>query len=268
MVAARARPPVLVLTGAGLTAAVALRSIAELQEHFHVLGAPQGAAGDAAESDEVAVAALEDAVAVLDGAGVDRAHVVGLSFGGVIAQELAIRHPRRVRALVLGATSAGGEFYVAPEPRLRQFIRRLSELPAEEGLWATVPYLYAPGTVRDHAQRIGEDIARRLSRPLDPRVYRRQHAAARAHDAGARLAQITAPTLVLHGEQDRVVPLENGRLLAEGIARAQFMSLPGGGHAFPTDVPEASGALVKFLRAHSRPPRSRAPTRSARAARA
>jgi 3-oxoadipate enol-lactonase len=268
MVDARAHPPVLFLPGAGLNAAVALRSIVELQAHFDVLGARPGAVADAAAGDDVAVATVEDAVALLDGAGVDQAHVVGLSFGGVIAQEIAIRHPRRVCSLVLGATSAGGELYARPEPGIRQFIRRLSELPAEEGLWASVPYLYAAATRRDHAPLIGEDIARRLSRPLDPRSYGRRRATARAHNAGARLAQITAPTLVIHGEQDRVVPLENGRLLAGGIVGAQFTSVPGGAHAFPTDVPEASRELVNFLRAHSRPPRSSAATRAARAARA
>ena len=268
MANARAHPPVLFLTGAGLTAAVALRPIAELQAHFHVLGAPLDAAAEAAAGDDAAVTAVDDAMALLDAAGIDQAHVVGLSFGGVLAQEIAIRHPRRVCSLVLAATSAGGELYARPEPGIRQFIRRLSELPAEEGLWAAVPYLYAPATRHHHAPLIGEDIARRLSWPVDPRSYGRQHATARAHDASARLAQITAPTLVIHGEQDRIVPLDNGRRLADGIAGAQFQSLPGGAHAFPTDVPEASRELVNFLRAHSRPPRSGAATRTARAARA
>jgi 3-oxoadipate enol-lactonase len=268
MAGPRAHQPVLFLTGAGLTAAVALRSIAELQAHFHVLGAPMATVANPAMGDDVAVATVEDAVALLDAAGIDQAHVVGLSFGGLIAQEIAIRHPRRVCSLVLGGTSAGGRLYARPEPEIPHFIRRLSELPAEEGLWAGVPYLYAPATRRHHAPLIGEDIARRLARPVDPRSYGSQHKTARAHDAGARLAQITAPTLVIHGEQDRIVPLENGRMLADAIAGAQFASVPGGAHAFPTDVPEASRELVNFLRAHSQTPRSSAATRTARAERA
>ena len=265
MVDSRAHPPVLFLAGAGLSAGVALRSIAELQAHFHVLGGPPDTVADAAATDNVAVSTVEDAVAMLDAAGVDQAHLVGLSFGGVIAQEIAIRHPQRVCSLVLGATSAGGELYARPEPAIQQFIRRLGELPAEEGLWATVPYLYAPATRRDHAPLIGEDIARCLSRPIDPRSFSRQHAIARAHNASARLAQITAPTLVIHGEQDRIAPVDNGRLLADGIAGAQFLGLPGGAHAFPTDVPEASRELVTFLRAHSLSPRSSPATRTAHA---
>jgi pimeloyl-ACP methyl ester carboxylesterase len=210
---------------------------------------------------------------LLDSAGVDQAHVVGLSFGGVIAQEIAIRYPRRVRSLVLGSSSAGGKLYVPPSRAIRQFVRRLSDLPAEEGLWAGVPYLYAEASYRRHAPLIGQDIAERLRGPLDPRLYRHQHAIARAHDTGEQLGQITAPTLVIHGEQDRLLPVDNGRLLASRIAGAQLTALPGGAHAFPTDVPDVSLEIVKFLRAHSRRPatsahESRAGTRTSRGGRA
>lgn len=239
---ARARPPVLLLTGVGLTAAVALRSVGHVQGQFEVLAA-----------DDLSITSAGAAVALLDGAGVDRAHVIGVSFGGVIAQQLAATHPERVSSLVLGSSSAGGESYVPPERAVRHFLRRLGDLPPEEGLWAAVPYLYAEATYRRHAQRIGEDIARRLSSPLDTRAYGSQYEIARAHDAARRLARITAPTLVVHGEQDRIVPVDNGRLLARGIARARLVTLSGGAHAFLTDVPDAGGELLRFLLAHSLP---------------
>jgi len=268
---AAARPPVLLLTGVGLTAAVALRTVAQLEKDFHLLPPSP----DSTRDDETAGAPTTtgDAVRTLDDASVEQAHVVGLSFGAAIAQELAIRHPERVRSLVLASSTAGGELYVAPERPIRQFLRRLVELPAEEGLWATVPYLYSEATYRRHAPLIGEDIARRLERPLDPRSYRAQRAIARAHDTSTRLAAITAPTLVIHGEQDRILPLDNGRLLAGAIAGAKFIALQIGAHAFPTDVPDASAALLSFLLAHSPPPARPATqrpttTRTARAGRA
>lgn len=271
------RPPVLFLTGVGLTAAVALRWIVALEAHFQVITAPLGASGDDGAPGERAMNAADDAVAMIEGGGADQAHVVGLSLGGVIAQEIAIRHPRRVCSLVLASSSAGGERYVPPEPAIRRFIRGLDGLPIEEGVWATAPYLYAAATRGDHAPRIGEDIAQFLARTLDPRSYRRQYAIARAHDAAARLGQITAPTLVMHGEQDRILPLDNGRLLADGIAEARFVALPGGAHGFPTDLPDTSAELVSFLLEHSpRPvgpgktagPGPPAAVRSARAGRA
>jgi pimeloyl-ACP methyl ester carboxylesterase len=249
----RGKPTVLLLTGVGLTAAIALRSIDRLTEHFRVLALPLDPVGDGAAREDDLPLTVEHALARLDRAGVEQAHVVGLSFGGVIAQELAIRHPRRVRSLVLASSSAGGEQFVAPEPAIRHFLRGLNGLPVEESLWAAVPYLYAATTRRHHAPLIGEDIAQRFRRPLDPRAYRRQYDVARAHDTSARLDRIAAPTLVMHGEQDRVAPLENGRRLAAGISGAHFIPLPGGAHAIPTDVPDAAPKLVSFLLAHSRP---------------
>jgi len=260
---ARTKPAVLVLSGIGLTAGVAVRSIASLQAHFRVLVAPLGSA----------ITTADDAAALLDGAGVDRAHVVGLSFGAAVAQEIAIRHPERVLSLVLGSSSAGGKLYVPPSRATSEFIRRLADLPAEEGLWAAVPYLYAETTCRGLATHIGQDIVERLAGDLDPQLYRRQHQVARAHDTAEMLGQITAPTLVVHGEHDLVLPVDNGRLLAGGIPGAEFVALPAGAHAFPADVPDANLQVVSFLRAQSRrraAPRGGTParTRTSRATRA
>ena len=247
--------PVLVLSGVGLTAAVAHRAIVALGSAFSVI-------------QPVGVPTPEDAIRSLDAAGAEQAHVVGVSFGASVAQEIAIRRPDRVSALVLGSSTAGGELYAPPEPVVRGFVRRLDELPAEEGLWASVPYLYAASTYHRHAPRIGEDIAQRLHEPPDPHAYGRQLAIARAHDTSARLSEIAAPTLVIHGKDDRLLPLENGRRLAQAIAGARFMPLNGAAHAFATDVPEANQELVNFLLEHPpRRPGSPAP-RTGRATRA
>jgi 3-oxoadipate enol-lactonase len=232
------RSPVLVLSGVGLTATVAHRAIAALQRSFSVIQPP-------------GVPTPEDALAALDAAEVEQAHVVGVSFGASVAQEIAIRYPDRVSALVLGSSTAGGKLYAPPKPAVRGFVRRLAELPVEEGLWASVPYIYAASTCRRHAPLIGEDIVERLREPPDPRAYARQLVIARAHDTAARLSEITAPTLVIHGKEDRVVPLENGRRLAHAITGARFMPLNGAAHAFATDVPDVNRKLVSFLVEHS-----------------
>ncbi|MBV8219464.1 MAG: alpha/beta hydrolase [Solirubrobacterales bacterium] len=238
---ARPKQAVLVLSGIGLTAGVAARTIASLRPHFEIVAAPQ----------DRAVTTADEALALLDRAKTDRAHVLGLSFGASVAQEVAIRHPERVRSLVLGSSTAGGRLYVPPSRATRQFVRRLADLPAEEGLWAAVPYLYADTTCRGCAPLIGEDIAERLAGRLDPHAYRRQHAIARAHNIAERAHEITAPTLVIHGEHDRVLPRENGRQLAGAIPGAEFIEVSAGAHAFPTDVLGANQEIVRFLRAHT-----------------
>jgi pimeloyl-ACP methyl ester carboxylesterase len=262
--------PVVVLSGVGLTAGVAARLLDALSAAHRVIsiGAADGDGHGSPRDDAGMDARVARAIAALDAGGAEDAHVVGLSFGGMVAQEIAIRHPARVRSLVLGATSAGGELCVPPAPPVSEFLRRLHELPAEEGLWGSVPYLYAPRTRQRHAGRIGEDLARRASEPLHPGAFRAQQAAARAHDAAARLERITAPTLVIHGEEDRVLPPENGRRLAASIAGARLLTLRHAAHAFPTDQPEIARELVSFVRAQSRPRPEPAGRRNARAARA
>lgn len=244
-------------------AAVGLRLIAEIGTSFDVIAGPVSAAPVSKAAASCAEATVENAVAWLDSRAVDRAHVVGLSFGGIVAQEIALRYPQRVHSVVLCGSSAGGALSVSPEAAIDAFVRHMDDLPVEESLWAAVPYLYTATTRRQHAPRIGEDIAQRLSGPLDPRAIRRQRSIAWAHNTSGQLSQIAAPTLVIHGEQDRLVPLENGQRLADAIPGAELLTLPDGGHAFPTEVPGSGRELVKFLRAQRRPA-----GRTSRAARA
>jgi pimeloyl-ACP methyl ester carboxylesterase len=189
----------------------------------------------------------DDAVAVLDSADIGRAHVYGISLGGMIAQEIALRHPERVDALVLGATTPGGSEAVAADDETLAFFRRRGEMSAEEAVWASVPYNYGPRTRTERSQLIGEDIAQRLRFPIEPEPYAAQLAAALGHDAHARLGEIAAPALVVHGEADRMVAPENARLLADAIPGAELRTFPGAGHLYPTDEPAADQAVAQFL---------------------
>lgn len=189
----------------------------------------------------------DDCVAVLDAAGEAGAHVYGISLGGMIAQELVLRHPQRVRSLVLGATTPGGPDAVPLGDDVRAFFARRGELPAEEAVWASVPYNYGPATREHHAQRIGEDIAQRLRFPIERDGYLAQLAAALDHSALDRVPAIEHPTLVVHGDADVMVPPANGELLAGAIPDAELLLLPGAGHLFPTDAPQADEHVAEFL---------------------
>jgi 3-oxoadipate enol-lactonase len=180
-----------------------------------------------------------DAVAVLDAVGVERAHVMGASLGGMIAQLVALEHPARVDRLVLACTTPGGaEAYPLPEATTR-LLQEAADLPPEEAIRRfTANALATPDPVEGI-------VARRLSRPQDPFAWSWQAAASQGHDAYARLGEITAPTLVVHGTADRVVDARNAPLLADRIPDARLELLPDLGHLFFWDDPDRTVALVR-----------------------
>jgi pimeloyl-ACP methyl ester carboxylesterase len=246
---AGAGEPVLLVMGHGQPATGWWRTVPVLAERFRVLAFDNRGSGRSGRPrGPYAVSQLvSDALAVLDAAGETSAHVYGVSLGGMVAQELALRAPERVRSLVLGATTAGGRAHEPPDEETLDFLRRHGAMPPEEGVWASIPYVYGPATLERAATRVAEDVEQRLRFPVDRDGYRAQLAAATMHDTSARLAAVRAPALVLHGDADRIVPVANGRRLAERLPRARFLALAGAGHLYLTDAPEADDAVARFL---------------------
>ena len=195
----------------------------------------------------------DDAAALLDALGVDRAHVYGVSMGGMIAQELALRHPRRLRSLILGATWPGGPDAVPPE---METLRLLVDWGAAAGRVASPAFLdvlYSPGYLAEHGSELLEGFGRYADYPQTaPEAYVAQLGAAARHDTYDRLPDIAAPTLVIHGTADPLVPAANGRILAERIPRAGLVLLEGARHGYLQEKQaEADAAVLSFLRAHS-----------------
>jgi pimeloyl-ACP methyl ester carboxylesterase len=187
-----------------------------------------------------------DATAVLDTAGIESAHVFGASMGGMIAQEFALQYPKRLRSLILGCTAAGGPHAVQAEPEALQALLRRDATP-EESKEAIIPFIYDPGTPRE---RIDEDMAIRMKWYPTPQGYMGQLQGIFGWEAYSRIAQITAPTLVIHGETDRLVPPANARLIAERIPGAKLVLIPNASHIFETDQPGAAHhAILEFLAA-------------------
>jgi 3-oxoadipate enol-lactonase len=186
-----------------------------------------------------------DAAAALDAAGVKSAHVFGVSMGGMIAQEFALQYPERVRSLILGCTAAGGPNAVRAEPEATQMIIARAKMTREEAAEAALPFIYDPHTSRS---MIDEDLKVREAWFPHPDAYMAQVQGIMAWEAYSRLARISAPTLVIHGESDRLVPAGNGRLIAERIPGAKLVLLPQASHIFATDQPEATERTVlEFL---------------------
>ena len=246
-------PPVLLIAGQGMTMDGWWSTIPVLARSFRVIAFDNRDTGRSSHTalPYSVLQMAEDAVAVLDAAGEQRAHVYGLSLGGMVAQELALHHPDRVEALVLGATSPGGRNAVLPAPLPMTFFARAGLMGSEEAEWAAVPYTYAEATRRLHADRIAKNIKRRLSTPPNAMTYLHQAAAVATHATFERLHNIVAPTLVMHGEQDLVMPPENARLLAERIPGAELRLQPESGHLFFIDEPRADREIARFLKQHT-----------------
>ena len=250
-----AGPPVLLVAGQGMTVHGWWSTIPVLSRSFRVIAFDNRDTGRSSRSPWPYSTAnmAADAVAVLDAAGEPRAHVYGISLGSLVAQELALRHPDRVRALVLGASSAGGFAAYKPPPSsfAQTFLVRAGAMGPEEAEWAAVPYTYGEKTRRFHLDRIGADIAHRLSSPPDASAYLHQAAAVATHDAYDRIARMVAPTLVVHGEQDVFVPPANALVLAERIPASELQLWPDAGHMYTIDEPQADRDIARFLLRHS-----------------
>jgi 3-oxoadipate enol-lactonase len=245
--------PVLLIAGLALPGSSWWRTVPILARRFRVLTYDHPGVGRSASlrAPFTTAAMAADALRVLDAAGVSRAHVYGLSLGGLVAQQLASRHPDRVRSLVLGATHPGGTRAQPPEREVISFLRRRPTLPAREAAWAFVPYNYGTRCRRYHLDRIVEDIARRLEVPYARAAYRAQLFAGVTHDTSHVLRRLVSPTLVVHGREDRVIPVANAELLANAIPEAELHLLAETGHIYTTEEPSADETIASFLESHA-----------------
>ncbi len=187
----------------------------------------------------------QDAVALLDELGWERAHVAGISMGGMVAQELAIAHGERIRTLTLGCTYAGGPTgaLAAPET-LRELSEAMMSGDRERALRATYAVNLSDGFSADEANFAAfREMA--LEVPARLRTILLQMQAIAGHDTSARLASIDRPTLVIHGTADRMLPASNGAAIAAAIPGARLELLQGAGHMFWWERPERSATLVR-----------------------
>ena len=188
----------------------------------------------------------DDAKALVDALGITDFHLLGVSMGGMIAQEFTLQYPQRVRSLILGCTNAGGPHAVRAAAEVLQLLMRQGMTP-EEAKEAIIPYIYDPATPR---ARIDEDMAIRMKWYPTPQGYLGQLQGILAWEAYSRIAQIKAPTLIIHGETDQLIPVANAKLIAERMPHAQLVLIPHASHIFETDQPAiANRAITEFLSA-------------------
>jgi 3-oxoadipate enol-lactonase len=178
---------------------------------------------------------VDDTTALLDHLEVDSAHLYGQSFGGMVAQELGLTHPDRVRSLVLACTHAG----------LIHAVRVTAKVPKDRPWLA----LYSPGFAAEHPDHVADDLRVGQQNPQPPHAARRQREAVLEFDAYDRLPEVRAPTLVLHGTEDRMIHPDNARILAERIPNARLVLIEGAGHVYHSEQPAtADRAVLDFIR--------------------
>jgi pimeloyl-ACP methyl ester carboxylesterase len=242
--------PLLLINGLGSDRSEWIFQIPDFARRYRVVAFDNRGAGDSEtppgpySTERMA----DDAAALLDHLAIDRAHVLGVSLGGMIAQEVALRHPGRVRKLVLACTAPGAPGSLRPSPGVLQAFVRSPGADREEEIRRALPFLYTDAYRRGHPEQIEAFVRRRLAAAMSAEGHSRQLAAARSHAAWERLSSIRAPTLVIAGEEDRVVPPENSRRIASRIPGAKLVLLPGAPHRLFAENAEAfNGEVLSFL---------------------
>jgi pimeloyl-ACP methyl ester carboxylesterase len=231
-------PAVLLIMGLAYPAAMWFRLVPALAERYRVVRVDNrgaGKTGDVPGAPYTVATMAADCLAVLDAAGVDAAHVVGISMGGLMAQELAVTAPRRVRSLCLMATHPGIAHAAIDAEVLKIVTSGRADMTPQEAAEASIPFNYAPATPRE---RIEEDWTVRFPLACTPTGYLAQVQGTMPWTRIDDLADVTAPTLVLHGELDRLCLPANGELLAERIPGAELVVVPDANHILMTDQPE------------------------------
>lgn len=201
----------------------------------------RGTGGSRGELGQLSTASFAaDAAEVLDHLGVEQAAVYGTSMGGRVAQMLALDFPARVSALVLGCTSPGGKHAIR---RPREVGRSLARLRGAEHTRFLFDLFYTPAWTASpkYSKLLGDDTMTAAESAAHLRISAN-------HDAWDRLPEIQAPTLVVHGDEDRMNPVGNARILHQRIADSQMLILPEGRHGFFEEFAEVvTPAVVRFL---------------------
>jgi pimeloyl-ACP methyl ester carboxylesterase len=218
---------------------------------FRVLTFDQRGSGLSEKPDtDYSIAMLaDDTAALMDHLGLFPAHVIGVSMGGMIAQELALRHPAKLRSLVLGCTTPGGPREVRVEGNALAVAYSTAPMSAEDRGRALAEAAFSKGHLVRHPEIVAAMIEARRNRPIDPFALGHRMKALHEHDTYDRLPKIGCPTLVITGKDDALISWENSRILAERIPGAKLEILEPAGHCFWLERPEESrDAIVRFLR--------------------
>ena len=240
--AAGSGPAVLLIMGLAYPAASWFRQVPVLAAQHRVITIDNRGAGDTGEvvgAPYTVELMAADCLAVLDAAGEQQAHLVGISMGGLMAQEIALTHPERVLSLTLMATHPGTAHGVWPQ-EVMDFLQARVGMSPEESREFSLPFNYAPPTSRE---LIEQDWAARAEGTAGPVGYAAQGGTA-LWSGYERLPQIAVRTLVVQGELDRLVVPANAEKIAAAIPDAKLVMIPDANHVLTTDQADVVNELL------------------------
>ena len=249
-------PTLVLVTGQGSAAGTAWRYQTEaLAGRFRVVAVDNRGAGQTEwNGSPFTMSDLAgDVVAVLDFLNIERAAVLGISMGGIVAQEIALQQPDRLWALVLGCTQAGGagDCVVQPDDEvLRGFVAALMATDLETQTELGAPYAFSARAIQETPGIVEEYFADRFAFPAGPEGVQAQAAAIAGVDNCHRLGDLRVTTLVLHGEDDVVCVPANADALASAIPGAEKALLPGGHLFLRESADQFNAAVIDFLTRH------------------
>jgi pimeloyl-ACP methyl ester carboxylesterase len=193
-----------------------------------------------------------DAVGLLDALRLDRVHLFGVSMGGMIAQEIALRYAPRLQTLTLGCTTFGGKHAVPPPPESLKILTMPRDGASDEEIIRRAwPLGYTAPYIRDHRAQLEATIPRLLAHATPAFAFKRHLEATYTLKTYERLPSIKTPTLVVTGAQDALIPARNSEILAERVPGAKLHVIANAAHAFFNEAPaEFLGVFVPFAQAH------------------
>ena len=191
-----------------------------------------------------------DTVGLMDALGIDSTHVFGVSMGGLIAQVLVLDHPDRVGKVALGCTTHGGRHAVQPTREVMEILGKAADpsLEVEESVRVQLPTIFSDRFIREEPEKLEEFVRFSVQYRPTPQGAAGQMGALSVFNVWRRLGEIRCPVLAITGAEDRMMPPENSRLLAEGIEGAEHYLVDEVGHSFFLEKPdEVNQVLIDFF---------------------
>ena len=243
--------PLVLIPGMAVSTSQFMRIIPALSQNYQVVAVDNRGAGQSGKPDTPYTFGMmaNDLAGLLDESGIKAAHIFGVSMGGMIVQHFALGYPEKVISLILGCTTPGGPHSIGFEEAQNTVNpERHKALTVEESARALLSNLLTKKFIDNNPELVEELVALYLKNPPDPVGRVRQFQAGFSHDTYESLPDIKAPTLVITGDEDKLIPPENSTILASRIPNSKLVILEGVGHGFYMEALEnTAGTILDFL---------------------